>query len=156
MKKAKIYKPSKTAMQSGLKKFDKWIIEFITEDPGKNPLMGWESSSDTYSELNLEFKSKDLAIEYAKKNNILFMVDNTIATPILFNPIDYGADIVLHSVTKFMGGHGVALGGAIVDSGNFDWAATKKFKNITESYSGYDSINSVSYTHLTLPTMLMV
>ena len=54
-------------MQSGIKKFDKWIIEFITEDPGKNPLMGWESSTDTYSELNLEFKSKDLAIEYAKK-----------------------------------------------------------------------------------------
>ena len=80
MKKAKIYKPSKTAMQSGLKKFDKWIIEFITEDPGKNPLMGWESSSDTYSELNLEFKSKDLAIEYAKKNNILFEnIDSTSA-----------------------------------------------------------------------------
>ena len=74
MKKAKIYKPSKTAMQSGMKKFEKWIIEFITKDPGKNPLMGWESSSDTYSELTLEFKSKDLAIEYAKKNNIDFEV----------------------------------------------------------------------------------
>ena len=74
MKKAKIYKPSKTAMQSGLKKFDKWIIEFFTEDPTKNPLMGWESSTDTYSELNLEFKSKDLAIAYAKKNNIDFEV----------------------------------------------------------------------------------
>ena len=74
MKKAKIYKPSKTAMQSGLKKFDKWMIEFVTDDPGKNPLMGWESSSDTYSELNLEFKSKDLAVEYAKKNNIEFEV----------------------------------------------------------------------------------
>ena len=61
-------------MQSGLKKFDKWIIEFITEDPGKNPLMGWESSSDTYSELNLAFKSKDLAIEYAKSNNISYEV----------------------------------------------------------------------------------
>ena len=70
MKKAKIYKPSKTAMQSGTKKFDKWIIEFITEKPGINPLMGWESSSDTYSELNLEFKTKELAIEYAKKNKI--------------------------------------------------------------------------------------
>ena len=74
MRKAKIYKPSKTAMQSGMKKFDKWVIEFITEDPGKNPLMGWESSTDTYSELNLEFKSKGLAIEYAKKNNIIFEV----------------------------------------------------------------------------------
>ena len=70
MKKAKIYKPTKTAMQSGTKKFDKWIIEFITEKTGINPLMGWESSSDTYSELNLEFKSKELAIEYAKKNKI--------------------------------------------------------------------------------------
>ncbi len=74
MRKAKIYKPSKTAMQSGIKKFDKWVIEFITSDPGKNPLMGWESSSDTYSELNLEFKSKNLAIEYAKKNNINYEV----------------------------------------------------------------------------------
>ena len=61
-------------MQSGIKKFDKWVIEFITEDPGTNPLMGWESSSDTYSELNLEFKSKDLAIDYAKKNNIDFEI----------------------------------------------------------------------------------
>ena len=70
MKKAKIYKPSKTAMQSGTKKFDKWIIEFKTEKPAINPLMGWESSSDTYSELNLEFKTKELAIEYAKINKI--------------------------------------------------------------------------------------
>ena len=70
MKKAKIYKPSKTAMQSGTKKYNKWIIEFVTENPGTNPLMGWESSTDTYSELKLEFNSKDLAIEYAKKNKI--------------------------------------------------------------------------------------
>ena len=70
MKKAKIYKPSKTAMQSGVKKFDKWVLEFITEKPGINPLMGWESSTDTNSELKLEFSSKDLAIEYAKKNKI--------------------------------------------------------------------------------------
>ena len=70
MKKAKIYKPSKTAMQSGLKKFDKWIIEFITKDPTINPLMGWESSNDTFSELKMEFSSKELAVEYAKKNKI--------------------------------------------------------------------------------------
>ena len=74
MKKAKIYKPSKTAMQSGIKKFDKWIIEFITDKPGINPLMGWESSSDTYGELNLEFKTKELAISYAKKNKIEFEI----------------------------------------------------------------------------------
>ncbi len=74
MKKAKIYKPSKTAMQSGIKKFDKWIIEFITDDPVTNPLMGWESSTDTYSEVKLEFKTKVLAVDYAKKNNISFEV----------------------------------------------------------------------------------
>ena len=74
MKKAKIYKPSKTAMQSGLKKFDKWIVEYITDDPGTNPLMGWESSTDTYGALKLEFSTKELAIEYAKKNKIDFEV----------------------------------------------------------------------------------
>ena len=57
-------------MQSGIKKFDKWVIEFISEKTGINPLMGWESSTDTSSELKLEFSSKDLAIEYAKKNKI--------------------------------------------------------------------------------------
>ena len=72
MKKAKIYKPNKSAMQSGLGKTDKWILEFEVDDPTKNPLMGWESSSDTYSELKLEFSTKELAIEYAKKNNINF------------------------------------------------------------------------------------
>ena len=74
MKKAIIYIPNKNPMQSGLAKNDKWILEFKTKDPTKNPLMGWESSSDTYSELNLEFKSKNLAVEYAKKNNIDFEV----------------------------------------------------------------------------------
>ena len=72
MKKAKIYKPNKTAMQSGLGKIDKWVLEFEIDNPTKNPLMGWESSSDTYSELKLEFSSKDLAINYAKKNKIDF------------------------------------------------------------------------------------
>jgi hypothetical protein len=74
MKKAIIYKPSKTAMQSGSRKYNKWIIEFITEKPGINPLMGWESSTDTYSELKLEFNNKELAIEYAKKNKINYEI----------------------------------------------------------------------------------
>ena len=74
MKKAKIYKPSKTAMQSGTKKFDKWVIEFITDQPGINPLMGWESSTDTSSELKLEFSSKELAVDYAKRNKINFEI----------------------------------------------------------------------------------
>ena len=72
MKKAKIYKPSKSAMQSGNKKSNKWIIEFFTDQPSINPLMGWESSTDTYTELRLEFNNKDNAIQYAKKNKIEF------------------------------------------------------------------------------------
>tara|TARA_B100000609_G_C16855718_1_gene252578 strand:- start:247 stop:528 length:282 start_codon:yes stop_codon:yes gene_type:complete len=70
MKKAKIYIPNKSPMQSGLGKTDKWIIEFETKNPTKNPLMGWESSTDTLSELKLEFSSKDQAINYAKKMKI--------------------------------------------------------------------------------------
>ena len=61
-------------MQSGYGKSDKWILEYESKDPTNNPLMGWESSSDTLSELKLEFTSKDLAINYAKKNKIDFVL----------------------------------------------------------------------------------
>ena len=61
-------------MQSGLGKTDKWILEFETKKPLKNPLMGWESSSDTLTELKLEFSSKELAINYAKKMKILYEI----------------------------------------------------------------------------------
>ena len=70
MKKAKIYIPNKSAMQSGLGKINKWILEFETKDPTINPLKGWESSSDTLTELKMEFSSKELAINYAKKMKI--------------------------------------------------------------------------------------
>ena len=74
MKKAKIYIPSKTATQSGLGKEDKWILEFDTKDTSTNPLMGWESSSDTLGEVKMEFTTKEKAIEYAKNNNIIYKV----------------------------------------------------------------------------------
>ena len=64
-------------MQSGLGKTNKWILEFEVEDPIINPLMGWESSSDTYSELKLEFSTKELAINYAKKKKIDFELIET-------------------------------------------------------------------------------
>jgi len=74
MNKAKIYKPSKTAMQSGFANTKLWILEYITEKSGINPLMGWESSSNTLSEIKLKFSSKENAIKYAKKNKIKFEV----------------------------------------------------------------------------------
>ena len=57
-------------MQSGVKKYDKWIVEFLIDKPGINPLMGWESSTDTFNSVKLEFKTKELAIDYSKKNKI--------------------------------------------------------------------------------------
>ncbi len=72
MRKAKIYIPNKSPMQSGVGKTDKWILEYETNDPSNNPLMGWESSNDTYSTMKLEFTTKELAINFAKKKKIDF------------------------------------------------------------------------------------
>ena len=74
MKKAKIYIPTKTAMQSGRGKLKKWVLEFVTKDSSINPLMGWESSTDTLGEVILKFSSKDQAVEYAKTNDISYTV----------------------------------------------------------------------------------
>ena len=74
MKKAKIYKPTKTAMQSGKRNSKNWLLEFDTLNKGVDPLMGWESSKDTMSEVKLEFTSKDQAISYAKKNDIDYYI----------------------------------------------------------------------------------
>ena len=74
MKKAKIYIPSKTAMQSGRGKLKNWILEFETKDPSINPLMGWETSSDTLEEVTLKFPTKEKAVEYAKNNNISYKI----------------------------------------------------------------------------------
>jgi|TARA_B110000014_G_scaffold218252_1_gene173214 NADH dehydrogenase (ubiquinone) Fe-S protein 4 len=74
MRKAKIYKPTKTAMQSGTRNTKNWLLEFDTLNTGINPLMGWESSKDTMSEVKLEFSTKEQAINYAKKNDIDYYV----------------------------------------------------------------------------------
>jgi NADH dehydrogenase (ubiquinone) Fe-S protein 4 len=74
MRKAKIYKPSKTAMQSGTRRTKSWLLEFDTRDTGINPLMGWETSQDTMSEVKIEFGTKEQAINYAKKNNINYYI----------------------------------------------------------------------------------
>ncbi len=74
MKKAKIYKPTKTAMQSGKRNSKNWLLKFDTLDNGVDPLMGWETSKDTMSEVKLEFQTKEQAINYAKKNEIDYLV----------------------------------------------------------------------------------
>ena len=74
MKRAKIYKPTKTAMQSGERNTKNWLLEFDTQNTGINPLMGWETSNDTMSEVKLEFSTKEQAIYFAKKNNINYYI----------------------------------------------------------------------------------
>lgn len=79
--------------------------------------------------------------EIAHENNIPLVVDNTFATPYIFRPIEHGADIVVHSATKFIGGHGTTLGGIIVDSGKFDWEKSGKFPSLTEPNPSYHGIS---------------
>ena len=83
MRKAKIYKPTKTAMQAGMGKTKNWLLEFDTLNTGINPLMGWETSQDTMSEIKLEFLSKEQAINYAKKNNIDYYIVEPQKTKII-------------------------------------------------------------------------
>ncbi len=83
--------------------------------------------------------------DIAHRHGLPLMVDNTVATPFLLKPIDYGADIVIHSATKYIGGHGTTLGGVIVDSGKFDWAAhPERFSRLIEPAPSY---HGVSYTN---------
>ena len=77
----------------------------------------------------------------ALKHKIPLVVDNTFATPYLVRPIEYGADIVVHSATKFIGGHGTSIGGVIVDGGNFDWEASGKFDSLTKPNPSYHGIS---------------
>ncbi|MCK5489712.1 MAG: aminotransferase class V-fold PLP-dependent enzyme, partial [Gemmatimonadetes bacterium] len=79
--------------------------------------------------------------EIAHAAGLPLMVDSTFATPFLCRPVELGADIVIHSATKWLGGHGIALGGVMVDGGRFDWEASGKFPTLTEPYAGYHGID---------------
>ncbi len=77
----------------------------------------------------------------AHASGLPVLVDATFSTPYLFRPLAHGADLVMHSVTKWMGGHGIAIGGVLVDGGRFDWEASGKFPTMTEPYAGYHGID---------------
>lgn len=79
--------------------------------------------------------------EIAQRHGLPLAVDNTFLTPWLLRPLDVGADLVVHSATKWLGGHGLALGGILVDGGRFDWGASDRFPTLTEPYEGYHGIN---------------
>lgn len=85
----------------------------------------------------------EIVADIAHRHQIPLIVDNTFGTPYLIRPIEYGADIVVHSATKFIGGHGTSLGGVIVDSGKFDWVASGKFPQLTEPDPSYHGVRFV-------------
>ena len=87
----------------------------------------------------LDVQDIELIAQIAQKHNIPLIVDNTVATPALLNPIKHGANIVIHSLTKYIGGNGTSLGGAIIDGGNFNWA-NGKFSEFTEPSPGYHGL----------------
>lgn len=89
---------------------------------------------------NSDLIDLEAVAKIAHENGIPFIVDSTFATPFLIRPIEYGADIVVHSATKFMGGHGAAMGGVVVDSGKFDWAANDKFPGLSKPNPAYHGV----------------
>lgn len=89
----------------------------------------------------LEVMDVRAVADVAHAHGLPLMVDSTFATPYLCRPFDFGADLVMHSVTKFLGGHGVAIGGAVIDGGTFDWDVSGKFPTLTEPYAGYHGLD---------------
>lgn len=96
---------------------------------------------ETLGNPNSSLIDVDEVAKIAHKHKIPLIVDNTFATPYLFRPIEHGADIVVHSATKFIGGHGTSIGGIIIDSGKFDWEASGKFPSLTEPNPSYHGIS---------------
>ena len=95
---------------------------------------------ETLGNPNSNIVDVDALAEIAHNHKIPLVVDNTFGTPYLFRPIEHGADVVVHSATKFIGGHGTSLGGVIVDSGKFDWAASGKFPQLSEPDPSYHGV----------------
>ena len=95
---------------------------------------------ETLGNPNCDIPDMDALAELAHKYQIPLVVDNTFGTPYWIRPIEHGADIVVHSATKFIGGHGTTLGGVIVDSGRFDWKASGKYPAITDPNDSYHGV----------------
>lgn len=96
--------------------------------------------AETLGNPNSDVIDLDAIAEVAHKHGIPFIVDSTFATPYLLRPIEHGVDIVVHSATKFIGGHGTVMGGVIIDSGNFDWAQNDKFPGLSKPNPSYHGV----------------
>jgi O-acetylhomoserine (thiol)-lyase len=98
---------------------------------------------ETLGNPNSDIPDIDAIAEIAHKHNIPLVIDNTFGTPYLIRPIEHGADVVVHSATKFIGGHGTTLGGVIVDGGTFDWAASGRYPQLSAPNASYHGVSFV-------------
>ena len=96
---------------------------------------------ETLGNPNSDIPDIDAVAEIAHRHNLPLVVDNTFGTPYLIRPIEHGADIVVHSATKFLGGHGTTLGGIIVESGDFDWKSTGNYPQISDANPSYHGVS---------------
>ncbi len=115
--------------------FDTEAIENAIQDNTKAVFI------ETLGNPNSDVVDIEAVAKIAHAHKVPLVIDNTFATPYLVRPIEYGADIVVHSATKFIGGHGTTIGGVIVDSGKFDWEASGKFPSLTEPNPSYHGIS---------------
>ena len=98
---------------------------------------------ETLGNPGLDVMNIEMVSNIAHQNKLPLMVDSTFTTPYLMKPFDYGADLIFHSATKFLSGHGVVIGGLLVDSGNFEWSSNKKFKTLNEPYNGFHNMKFI-------------
>ena len=98
---------------------------------------------ETLGNPGLDVMNIEMVSNIAHQNKLPLLVDSTFTTPYLMKPFDHGADLIFHSATKFLSGHGVVIGGLLVDSGNFEWSSNKKFKTLNEPYNGFHNMKFV-------------
>jgi O-acetylhomoserine (thiol)-lyase len=140
----KLYGGSITQFGRSFKKFG-WQANFVDQRDPENFRRALTEECraifvESLANPSGEITDLEAIARIAEEAGILFIVDNTMASPYLCRPIEWGADLVVHSTTKFLGGHGNAMGGALVDSGKFDWAKNDKYKTLTEPEPAYHGL----------------
>ena len=140
----KLYGGSITQFGRSFKKFG-WQANFVDQRDPENFRRALTEDCraifvESLAHPSGEITDLEAIARIAEAAGILFIVDNTMASPYLCRPIEWGADLVVHSTTKFLGGHGNAMGGALVDSGKFDWAKNDKYKTLTEPEPAYHGL----------------
>ncbi len=140
----KLYGGSITQFGRSFKKFD-WNVIFVDPDDPENFRRALTPKCraifiETLANPGGVVVDLEAVAKIAHEAGVLLIVDNTLASPYLSRPIEWGADIVIHSTTKFLSGHGQAMGGVVVDSGKFDWAQNDKFKSMTEPEPAYHGL----------------